>query len=58
MKIGFVVNNVMTEQKGYTTTRLGTTAINAGHEVWVMGAGELSYDPERSCRCSCGLCAR
>jgi glutathione synthase len=46
MKLGFVVNNVMTEQKGYTTTRLGVAAINAGHEVWVIGVGDLSYDPD------------
>jgi len=45
MKIGFVVNDVMTEGKGYTTTRLGMAAINQGHEAWVMGVGDLEYDP-------------
>jgi glutathione synthase len=44
MRIGLVVNNAMTEQKGYTTTRLGMSAINQGHEVWVMGVGDLAYD--------------
>ena len=45
MKVGFIVNDVATEQKGYTTTRLGMTAINQGHEVWVMGVGDLLYNP-------------
>jgi glutathione synthase len=36
----------MTEQKGYTTTRLGMAAINMGHEAWVMGVGDLAYDPD------------
>ena len=39
MKIGFVVNDVLTEQTGYTTTRLGMWAVNRGHEVWVIGSG-------------------
>ena len=34
MRIGFVVNDVATEQKGYSTTRLAMTAINQGHEAW------------------------
>lgn len=46
MKIGLVVNDIMTEQTGYTTSRLGIAAINLGHEVWVMGVGELAYDPD------------
>ncbi len=45
MRIGFVVNDVNTETKGYTTTRLGMNAVNQGHEVWVMGVGDLIYDP-------------
>jgi glutathione synthase len=44
MKIGFVVNDIFTEEKGYTTTRLAMTAINRGHDVWVMGAGDFAYD--------------
>jgi len=50
MRIGFVVNDVKTEQTGYTTTRLGMWAINRGHEVWVMGLGDLAYDPDESIR--------
>ncbi|MCB1154132.1 glutathione synthase, partial [bacterium] len=46
MRIGFVVNDVMTEQVGYTTTRLGLSAINMGHEAWVMGLGDFAYDPD------------
>ena len=41
MKIGFVVNDVQTEQSGYTTTRLGMWAVNRGHEVWVIGLGDF-----------------
>jgi glutathione synthase len=36
----------MTEQKGYTTTRLGMAAINMGHEAWVVAVGDLAYDPD------------
>ena len=52
MRIGFVVNDIATEEKGYTTTRLGMAAINQGHEVWVMGVGDLEYDPNDT------VCAR
>jgi len=48
MKIGFVVNDVYTEQSGYTTTRLGMWAINRGHEVWVIGLGDFAYDPDEN----------
>jgi glutathione synthase len=50
VRIGFVVNDIMTEQRGYTTTRLGMTAINLGHEAWVMGVGDLAYDPDENIR--------
>ncbi len=50
MKIGFVVNDVFTEQTGYTTTRLGMWAVNRGHEVWVIGLGDLAYDPDENIR--------
>jgi glutathione synthase len=45
MRLGLMVNDVMTEKQGYTTTRLGMTAVNRGHEVWVIGVGDLAYDP-------------
>ncbi|MBN1995594.1 MAG: glutathione synthase [Anaerolineae bacterium] len=50
MRIGFVVNDIMTEKQGYTTTRLGMTAVNRGHEAWVMGVGDLSYEPNGQVR--------
>jgi len=50
MKIGFVVNDTMTEQQGYTTTRLAMWCINRGHEAWTMGLGDLAYDPDENIR--------
>jgi glutathione synthase len=46
MKIGFVVNEVSTEQAQYSTTRLAMSATNSDHEVWVMGVGDLGQDAE------------
>uniref|UniRef100_B3EN94 Glutathione synthetase n=1 Tax=Chlorobium phaeobacteroides (strain BS1) TaxID=331678 RepID=B3EN94_CHLPB len=43
MRIGFVVNDVLTEQAGYTTIRLAMAAVNMGHEAWIMGVGDLAY---------------
>jgi glutathione synthase len=50
MRIGFVVNDVMTEETGYTTVRLGMEAVNAGHEAWFIGVGDLAYDPDERIR--------
>ena len=50
MKLGILVNNIKTEEPGYTTTRLAMAAINRGHEVWVMGAGDLAYDSDEFIR--------
>jgi len=44
MRIAFMVNDVMTEQAGYTTVRLAMAAINRGHQVWFVGAGDFDYD--------------
>jgi glutathione synthase len=46
MKIGFVVNDITTEEPGFTTSRLATEAVNRGHSAWVMGVGDLAYDPD------------
>jgi len=46
MRIGFVVNSIHTEEPVYTTTRLAMTAVNLGHEVWMIGAGDFAYDPD------------
>lgn len=48
MKIGFVVNNVMTESSVYTTTRLAMTAVNMGHESYLLGVGDFIYAPDGS----------
>lgn len=46
MKIGFVVNDVATEDHRYTTTHLGLAALRRGHEAWVVGVGEFIYDAD------------
>ncbi len=50
MKIGMVVNDIQTEETGYTTSRMAVAAINLGHEVWIMGVGDLAYDPDEMIR--------
>ncbi|MFW6169776.1 MAG: glutathione synthetase [Planctomycetota bacterium] len=50
MKIGFIVNDVMTEETGYTTMRLGCEAVNQGHDVYVFGVGDVAYDPDERIR--------
>ena len=50
MKIGFIVNDIQTEKDSYTTTRLAVTAVNRGHEVWVIGVADLAYDPDEVIR--------
>lgn len=46
MKIGFVVNEVETEEPAYTTTRLALAARQMGHQVWLMGVGDFAYQPD------------
>ncbi|MEX2514493.1 MAG: glutathione synthetase [Cyclobacteriaceae bacterium] len=43
MKIGFVVNQIIMEEAWYDTTLLTYTAAHKGHEVYIMGVGDLSY---------------
>ncbi len=45
MKIGFVVNDIATEHPQYTTTRLAMTAHRRGHEISLLGVGDLAHDP-------------
>jgi len=52
MRIGFVVNDVLTEKAAYTTTRLAMTAVNMGHECWELGVGDFIYSADGS------ICAR
>ncbi len=46
MKIGFVVNDVITEKPQYSTTRLAMSARNRDHEVWLMGVGDLAQNSQ------------
>ena len=46
MRIGLVVNDIYTEQAGYTTTRLAMWSINRGHDVWIMGLEDFTYDTD------------
>lgn len=48
MKIGFVVNDVATEEAGYTTTRLAMRAKAMGHEPWIMGLADFAYEADDS----------
>jgi glutathione synthase len=50
MKIGFIVNDVMTEEAGFTTSRLAHEAHQQGHEAYVMGVGDVAYDPDEYVR--------
>jgi glutathione synthase len=43
MKLGFVVNDVLTEKEAYTTTRLARIAANRGHDVCLIGLADFSY---------------
>lgn len=46
MKIGFVCNDLATEEATYTTTRLGMSALEMGHESWLMSVGDFGNDPD------------
>jgi glutathione synthase len=48
MNIGFVVNEIKTEEPWYDTTLLTATAVKMGHEVYLIGAGELAYNENGS----------
>ncbi|MCJ7582924.1 MAG: glutathione synthase [Candidatus Aminicenantes bacterium] len=50
MRIGFMVNDIKTEEPGYTTIRLAMAAINQGHEAWLIGAGDFAYDIDEKIR--------
>ncbi len=45
-----MVNDLATEEATYTTTRLAVAALNRGHEVWVLAAGDFAYDPDEKIR--------
>jgi len=46
VRLGLVCNDCDTEEAEFTTTRLGMSARNAGHEVWLMGVGDFATDPD------------
>jgi glutathione synthase len=50
ISIGFIVNDVATEEPGYTTIRMALTAKQMGHQVWLMGVGDLAYDADERIR--------
>ena len=50
MKIGFIVNDVMTEQPSFTTVRLAHEAHSQGHEAFMFGVGDVAYDPDEFIR--------
>lgn len=58
MKIGFLVNDVMTEEAGFTTMRLAHEAHQRGLDAWVIGVGDLAYDPDELIRARCVLLGR
>jgi glutathione synthase len=48
MKIGFVVNDVATEQAAFTTTRLALTAVNLGHKSYTFSVSDFDYAADGS----------
>lgn len=47
MKLGFVINDVDTENPAYTTVRLAVAARNLGHEVCLLGVADFIYQTDR-----------
>ncbi len=43
MRIAFLVNDIQSEESGYTTQRLMLAALNNGHDAWILGTGDLTY---------------
>lgn len=48
MKIGFCVNNLLTEHSCYTTTDIAMTATRMGHESWHINVGDFAYDQDEA----------
>jgi len=44
MRIALFVNDIMTQEVGFTNSRLAMAAINRGHEAWVINADAFKYD--------------
>ena len=58
MRIGLIINDMETEEEGFTTTRLGMQAINMGHEARVIPVGDLAYDPDEYIRANAYMAPR
>ena len=58
MRLGFVVNDVATEQENYTTIRLARTAANQGHSVALIGLDGFTYDANDTVRARAHLPSR
>jgi len=50
MRIGFFINDLNKEKTGYTTLHLAITAVNRGHQVWIIEAGDMTYDVDEKIR--------
>jgi glutathione synthase len=50
MKIAFFINNLATEDVGYTTTRLAHYAHNRGHEIFYITPDDFALDPDDEVR--------
>ena len=50
MKIGILVNVMQTTVTGQTTYRIATSCAARGHEVWILSAGNFSYEPDDKIR--------
>jgi len=48
MRIAFIVNDIKTEQPGYTTTHLAQAATNMGHEAWYINVSEFCYETDEN----------
>jgi glutathione synthase len=43
MTIAFIINEISKEQASYTTTHLAWAAYRMGHQIFMVGVGDLSY---------------
>ncbi len=43
MKIGFIINDIETENTNYTTPNLALKAHQMGHDIYMIGVGNLAY---------------
>ena len=50
IKIAFFVNDILTEQAEYTTTRLAMYAHNRGHKVFYLSPDDFALDPDNPVR--------